>query len=132
MILLNNDILPIIYKKNQCCLRHLCILKLCHPKINNYIIQDKDYYKLLAHLTKDKMLFYKNNYEFILHKYSNIQEKLVNCIDPSIMSFDTESDDDLNEYDYYSSDDIDIDENATQCELNIGDLFNSFGAVDIS
>lgn len=113
-ILTNTDITPLILDKYLCCRRHLFMIRLTNKKINAFIINQKNYYKLLEKFTKDLFLILKDDYTQIYHEYYNLNTMFHNITTYNLTKYETDTDNSYNtetsdfSYDTDSTDEIDL------------------------
>ena len=77
-LLTNKEFTPIILDEYTCCRNHLWKLKLVSKKVNNFIVNQLSYYKVLLHLTEKIAVDYKNEMIYFSHKFYNTNASINN------------------------------------------------------
>jgi len=109
-ILTNNDIAPVILDKYLCCRRHLFILRLTNKKINDFIINQPNYYKVLEKFTKDLFLILKEDYTKLYHEFFNLNAMINGITTYNLSKYETDEEDSTSDYSYDTdtTDDFDM------------------------
>lgn len=90
--LTNEDITPLILDKGLlCCRKHLYKLKLVSKKVNNSIMNNINYYKVLNKLTENEAINYKNLLIELSNNFYNLNYTLNNISSINLSNYDSES-----------------------------------------
>tara|TARA_R110002020_G_scaffold122660_5_gene278411 strand:+ start:1054 stop:1371 length:318 start_codon:yes stop_codon:yes gene_type:complete len=93
--LTNEDITPLILDKDLlCCRKHLYRLKLVSKKVNNTIMNNTNYYKVLNQLTENEGIKYKNLLEEISNNFYDLNYTLNNISSINLSHYDSDTSDD--------------------------------------
>jgi|TARA_R100000482_G_scaffold120081_1_gene65091 hypothetical protein len=95
----NKDISPLILDKGLlCCRTHLYKLKLVSKKINNSIMNNINYYKVLNKLTENEAIKYKDLLIELSNNFYNLNYTLNNISSMNLSHFDSDSFSDNSDY----------------------------------